>query len=88
MIYHTHTCAHLILNTPQVLATLFQVSSVATTNGYTGPSCGVNISAENVREFDQATLDAGKAILGGQTGWNQGATQAGMNIGNTRHITD
>lgn len=75
-------------NMSQVLATLFQVSSVATSNGFTGPSIGVAIATENVREFDQATLDAGKAVLGGQTGWNQGATQAGMNIGNTRHITD
>jgi hypothetical protein len=48
----------------------------------------VKIAEENAREFDEATLAAGKNVLGGQTGWNQGASQSGMNIGNTRHIVD
>jgi len=75
-------------NMSQVLGTLYAVSSVASTKGYTGASIGVKISEENVREFDEETLAAGKAVLGGQTGWNKGANQSGMNIGNSRHIVD
>ena len=71
-----------------MIGTLYALSSVASTSGYQGASIGVKIAEENVREFDEATLNAGKAVLGGQMGWNQGATQAGMNIGNCRHIVD
>ena len=71
-----------------MISTIYAVSSVASTNGYAGPTIGVKIAEENVREFDEETLAAGKSVLGGQTGWNQGANQSGMNIGNCRHIVD
>ena len=71
-----------------MLGTLYGVSSLAESNGYTGPNIGVKMAEQNVREFDQETIDAGKNVLGGQTGWNKGANQSGMNIGNCRHITD
>ena len=71
-----------------MIGTLYAVSSMAGTNGYKGPNIGVKMAEENVREFDEETLAAGKNILGGQTGWNKGANQSGMNIGNSRHITD
>eukprot|EP00116_Pleurobrachia_bachei_P016856 sb/3477118/ len=73
---------------PKVIGTLYALSSVASTNGYQGPGIGVKIAEENVREFDEATLNAGKSILGGQMGWTEGANQSGMNIGNCRHIVD
>ena len=68
--------------------TLTSVSSHANAQGYTGPSIGVSLSEENVREFDAATIAAGKAVLSGQTGWNKGETQTGMNMGNARHVCD
>ncbi len=30
----------------------------------------------------------GTSVLGGQTGYNKGATQSGMNIGGVRHCAD
>merc|ERR1712059_107840 len=76
-------------NMSQVLQTITACSSVATSkHGYEGMCIGVKLSEENAREFDQATIDAGKAILGGQTGWNKGETQAGMSMGKARKVID
>lgn len=47
---------------------------------------GPKESEANVRHFTQDQLKAGEGIIGLQAGSNQGATQAGMNIGNTRHL--
>jgi len=39
-----------------------------------------------VREFDEETLAAGKAVIGLQAGQNKGASQAGQNFGAGRKI--
>ena len=76
-------------NMSQVLGTITACSTVATSlHNYQGPCIGVKLADENQREFDEATLAAGKSMLTGQTGWNQGETQAGMNMGKTRKVVD
>ena len=72
-----------------MLGNLFALSSVATyAHGYQGPCIGAKLADENVREFDEETIKAGKSILTGQTGWNKGETQKGMNMGKTRKVVD
>ena len=56
--------------------------------GYSGPCIGVKISTENKRQFTDEQLKQGKTVIGLQMGTNQGASQAGMNIGKTRAIMD
>ena len=51
-----------------------------------GPWLGPKPSESNVREFDEETLAAGKAVIGLQAGQNKGATQAGQNMGAGRKI--
>ena len=72
----------------QVIQTIYALSSRAEGHKYTGASIGVKISEPNEREFDEETIAAGKSVIGQQAGWNKGANQSGMNIGNCRHITD
>ena len=75
--------------TDQVIATIYAVSSVASSEkGYEGPSIGTKIAEKNEREFDEATLNAGKFVLGGQMGYTEGESQSGMNIGKTRKVVD
>ena len=57
-------------------------------NGFDGPTIGPKPSEKNVREFTEEQLQAGKTVIGLQAGSNQGASQAGMNIGKGRKITD
>ena len=40
----------------------------------------------NVRNFSDEQLKAGQGIIGLQYGSNKGATQSGINFGNTRHM--
>jgi len=76
-------------NMSQVIATIYAVSSVASSEkGYEGPSIGTKIAEKNEREFDEATLNAGKFVLGGQMGYTEGESQSGMNIGKTRKVVD
>jgi hypothetical protein len=56
--------------------------------GYEGPCIGTKLASENVREFDEATLNAGKAVLGGQMGYVEGESQSGMSMGKTRKVVD
>jgi hypothetical protein len=39
---------------------------------------GVRIATQNKRDFDEATMLAGKSVIGLQYGSNKGASQAGM----------
>ena len=51
-----------------------------------GPWLGPRPAEENVREFSDDVLNAGKTVIGLQAGQNKGATQAGQNFGATRKI--
>jgi len=76
-------------NMSQIISTIYAVSSFATSkNGYTGPCIGTTIAEKNDRDFDEATLNAGKFVVGGQMGFTEGESQSGMNIGATRKVCD
>jgi len=49
-------------------------------------SIGPKESTKNVREFTEEQLKAGAAVTSLQYGSNKGASQTGMNFGNTRHM--
>ncbi|XP_041354660.1 myophilin-like [Gigantopelta aegis] len=49
---------------------------------------GPKESEANVRNFSEEQLKAGQNVIGLQMGTNKGASQAGMNMGNMRHIVD
>jgi len=51
-----------------------------------GPWLGPRPAEENVREFSEETIQAGKTVIGLQAGQNKGATQAGTNAGAARRI--
>ena len=51
-----------------------------------GPWLGPKPSEENVREFSDDVIQAGKAVIGLQAGQNKGATQAGQHMGAGRKI--
>ncbi|KAF0302896.1 Muscle-specific protein 20 [Amphibalanus amphitrite] len=53
---------------------------------YRGPLMGPRPAQPNVRHFDEQTLAAGSATLTQQTGYNRGATQAGLSFGKPRRI--
>lgn len=40
----------------------------------------------NVRHFSEEQLKAGQTVISYQYGGNKGATQSGINFGNTRHM--
>jgi len=50
------------------------------------PSIGPKESSKNVRQFTDEQLKQGDAIISLQYGSNKGATQSGINFGNTRHM--
>ncbi|CAH0546501.1 unnamed protein product [Brassicogethes aeneus] len=50
------------------------------------PSIGPKESEKNERMFSEEKLKAGQTIIGLQMGSNKGATQSGINFGNTRHM--
>jgi len=49
-------------------------------------SIGPKESTKNVREFSEEQLRASEGIVNLQYGSNKGASQTGMNFGNTRHM--
>ena len=49
-------------------------------------SIGPKEADKNVREFSDEQLKAGQTIISLQYGSNKGATQSGINFGNTRHM--
>jgi len=52
-----------------------------------GVACmGPKESSKNVREFTEEQLRASEGIVNLQYGSNKGASQSGMNFGNTRHM--
>jgi len=53
---------------------------------WAGPWLGPKPSEENVRDFDEETIAAGKAVIGLQAGSNKGASQSGQNMGAGRKI--
>lgn len=55
---------------------------------YRGPIFGPKPTEANPRHFTEEQLRAGETFTGLQAGYNKGASQSGMNIGNTRHIVD
>merc|ERR1712110_1337417 len=62
------------------------LSGLAQKKGWNGPSLGVKHASQNLRQFDEATLNAGKSVISLQYATNQGASQAGMVYGSTRPI--
>jgi len=54
--------------------------------GYDGPILGPKQSDENLREFTQDQMDAGKHMIGLQMGQNKGASQAGGDFGRPRQV--
>jgi len=76
-------------NMSQILLNLYALSTVASSvHGYEGPCIGTKRATENVREFDEDTLNEGKTILGLQMGYTEGETQSGMSMGKTRKVCD
>jgi len=71
----------------QVTCTLFALGRETYRHPeWAGPYLGPKPSDENVREFTDETIAAGKAVIGLQAGSNKGATQAGQNMGAGRKI--
>ncbi|KAJ8315635.1 hypothetical protein KUTeg_007785 [Tegillarca granosa] len=59
-----------------------------TRDDYKGPVLGPKMADKNVREFTEEQLEAGKYVHSLQYGSNQGASQAGINMGKQRMIND
>ncbi|KAL0275692.1 UNVERIFIED_CONTAM: hypothetical protein PYX00_003481 [Menopon gallinae] len=53
---------------------------------YGKPTIGPKEAEKNERNFTDEQLRAGNAIISLQYGSNKGATQSGINFGNTRHM--
>lgn len=76
-------------NIPQVTLCLFAIGRIAQTKpDFNGPILGPKMAEENVREFTDEQLEAGKHVISLQYGSNQGASQAGVNMGKQRMIAD
>nr|CAB3262999.1 uncharacterized protein LOC100186381 [Phallusia mammillata] len=65
-------------NLSQVQVALYKLSSIATANGYEGPTIGVKVADKNVRDLDEQKLREGRNVIGLQMGTNQVASQKGM----------
>nr|CAD7438792.1 unnamed protein product [Timema bartmani] len=50
------------------------------------PSIGPKEAEKNVRNFSEEQMRAGQGVISLQYGSNKGATQSGINFGNTRHM--
>jgi len=50
------------------------------------PGIGPKEASKNIRNFSDEQLKSGDSIIGLQMGSNKGATQSGINFGNTRHM--
>lgn len=55
-------------------------------NNFGQSSIGPKESEKNVRNFSEEQLKAGQNVISLQYGSNKGATQSGINFGNTRHM--
>ncbi|CAK8687929.1 myophilin-like [Clavelina lepadiformis] len=83
-------------NIPAVTATLFSLGRICQTkpewdqsssNYKNWPILGPKQATENVREFDEQTLQEGKKVIGIQAGTNKLASQAGQNFGGRRQVS-
>ena len=72
--------------TETISTVLFDPLQAQSQPGYDGPILGPKQSEQNVREFSQDQLDAGKHMIGLQMGSNKGASQAGGDFGRPRQI--
>uniref|UniRef100_A0A2I9LNU2 Transgelin n=1 Tax=Centruroides hentzi TaxID=88313 RepID=A0A2I9LNU2_9SCOR len=71
-------------NLPSVCICLQSLARKASKYGL--KSIGPKEAEGNVRQFSDEQLKAGNTIIGLQYGSNKGATQSGINFGNTRHM--
>ncbi|KAI0978042.1 hypothetical protein GJ496_003383, partial [Pomphorhynchus laevis] len=71
-------------NLHQVCVTIHALGRKARKNGLKG--IGPLEADRNTRQFKKEVLLEGKRIVSTQYGYNKGANQSGMNIGNTRHM--
>nr|CAD7258703.1 unnamed protein product [Timema shepardi] len=55
-------------------------------HNYGKPSIGPKEAEKNVRNFSEEQMRAGQGVISLQYGSNKGATQSGINFGNTRHM--
>ncbi|EDX09163.1 GD13293 [Drosophila simulans] len=55
-------------------------------SNFNKPSIGPKEADKNVRNFSDEQLRAGANVISLQYGSNKGATQSGINFGNTRHM--
>ncbi|BFF98009.1 myophilin [Drosophila madeirensis] len=55
-------------------------------SNFNKPSIGPKEADKNVRNFSDEQLRAGQNVISLQYGSNKGATQSGINFGNTRHM--
>lgn len=78
------------LNLAQVINCLRALGMEAQTKpNYTGPEgYWPKKSVGEKRVFTEEQMKAGQNVISLQYGSNKGATQAGMNMGNSRHIVD
>lgn len=53
---------------------------------YGQASIGPKEADKNVRNFTEEQMRAGQGVISLQYGSNKGATQSGINFGNTRHM--
>lgn len=77
-------------NIKQVVKSLNALARIASNKPeYTGPKMGPKMSAKNEKEWTEEELRAGRqGTIGLQMGSNQGASQAGLNMGKQRMIQD
>lgn len=75
-------------NMTQVQICIQAFASAATTMGLTTCDFAIKVNEKNIRNFDEAKLNAGKKIIGLQMGSNKGANQRGMSFGTTRPLYD
>ncbi|CAF2376553.1 unnamed protein product [Rotaria sp. Silwood2] len=74
-------------NIGQVTQCIHALGRQAQRKNFTGPTLGPKMSDSNVRDFTEEQLRAGQNMVGLlNDGMNKGASQAGQNIGLSRHI--
>ncbi|CAF3668861.1 unnamed protein product [Rotaria socialis] len=74
-------------NIAQVTQCIHALGRQAQRKSFNGPTLGPKMAESNVREFTEEQLRAGQNMVGLlNDGMNKGASQAGQNIGLTRHI--
>lgn len=75
-------------NMNQVIIGIHALSRQSWRHDFTGPKIGVKPAEQNKRDFDEATLNAGKFTVSQQMGNNKGASQAGMTAPGARREVD